>query len=246
MSSNACRNQRGRVGLVAVHPLLGDDLVFRGGTCFHKLWLDRPWRYSEDLDYVRRTDGGVGDVLDAIRDVARDIGFDDVRTEIGRHPKARLRSTFLSGQRLQIKVEMNTFERSPARPTITKAFAVKSPWFQGLAEVPTFAIEELSATKIRALLQRSKGRDLFDLWLAVEAAGLAPIAIAECFGPFRPEGWTIPRAHDNLTAKLRDKTSTTDLEYSFRNRPQARKSTAEREIVRAVLDAIETLDSTIK
>jgi hypothetical protein len=29
---------------------------------FHKLWLDRPWRYSEDLDYVRRSDGGVGDM----------------------------------------------------------------------------------------------------------------------------------------------------------------------------------------
>jgi Nucleotidyl transferase AbiEii toxin, Type IV TA system len=102
----------------ANHPLLGDDLVFRGGTCFHKLWLDRPWRYSEDLDYVRRNEGGVGDVLDAIRDVARIVGFDDVRTEIGRHPKARLRSTFLSGQRLQIKVEMNTFERSPAQPAV--------------------------------------------------------------------------------------------------------------------------------
>ena len=70
----------------ANHPLLGNDLVFRGGTCFHKLWLDRPWRYSEDLDYVRRNEGGVGEVLDAIRDVARIVGFDDVRTEIGRHP----------------------------------------------------------------------------------------------------------------------------------------------------------------
>lgn len=63
-------------------------------------------------------------MLDAIRDVARIVGFDDVRTEIGRHPKARLRSTFLSGQRLQIKVEMNTFERSPAQPTVTRPFAV--------------------------------------------------------------------------------------------------------------------------
>jgi len=50
---------------LANHGLLGDELVFRGGTCFHKLWLERPWRYSEDLDYVRRTDGGVGDIFDA-------------------------------------------------------------------------------------------------------------------------------------------------------------------------------------
>jgi predicted nucleotidyltransferase component of viral defense system len=45
---------------IAHHPLLGQELVFRGGTCFHKLWLDRPWRYSEDLDYVRRSASGVG------------------------------------------------------------------------------------------------------------------------------------------------------------------------------------------
>lgn len=42
------------------HTLLGQELVFRGGTCFHKLWLDRPWRYSEDLDYIRRSASGVG------------------------------------------------------------------------------------------------------------------------------------------------------------------------------------------
>ena len=63
---------------IANHSLLGDELVFRGGTCLHKLWLDRPWRYSEDLDYVRRSAGGVGDVLDALREVADAVGFDRI------------------------------------------------------------------------------------------------------------------------------------------------------------------------
>ena len=138
---------------IARHPLLGKELVFRGGTCFHKLWLDRPWRYSEDLDYVRRSAGGVGEVLDAIREVADTVGFDRTRTEIGRHPKARLQTTFLSGEKMQVKVEMNTFERSPARPTTTRSFVVDSPWFSGSADIPTFAVEELIATKIRALCQ---------------------------------------------------------------------------------------------
>ncbi len=40
---------------VANHPYLGGELVFRGGTCLHKLHLDTPRRYSEDLDYVRTT-----------------------------------------------------------------------------------------------------------------------------------------------------------------------------------------------
>jgi predicted nucleotidyltransferase component of viral defense system len=48
------------------------------------------------------------------------------------------------------------------------AFKVDSPWFSGAADIPTFATEELLATKIRALLQRDKGRDLVDLAHALE------------------------------------------------------------------------------
>ena len=44
---------------IAEDPYLSGELVFRGGTALHKLHLDRPYRYSEDLDYVRRTAGGI-------------------------------------------------------------------------------------------------------------------------------------------------------------------------------------------
>ncbi len=197
---------------IANHPLLGDELVFRGGTCFHQLWLGRPWRYSEDLDYVRRSAGGVGDVLDALREVADAVGFDRVQTDVRRHPKARLDSTFLNGARMRIKIEMNTYERSPARPTTRVPFAISSPWFEGSAEVKSFAVEELVATKIRALYQRRKGRDLFDMWLALEEANLSPQAIGAAFEPYRPEGWTRALALENLAAKLVDQRFTTDLD----------------------------------
>lgn len=196
---------------IANHDLLGSELVFRGGTCLHKLWLNRPWRYSEDLDYVRRTPGGVGDILDAIRNVANRIGFERVQTDIGRHPKARLLTTFNGGLPMKIKIEINTFDRSPAQPTMTRPIAVESPWFEGRADVATFALAELSATKIRALYQRKKGRDLFDLWLAVEEASTAPEQIAACFDPYRPEGWTTSLARQNLDAKLNDHTFASDL-----------------------------------
>jgi hypothetical protein len=51
---------------------------------------------------------------------------------------------------MRVKVEMNTFERSPARPTVTRYYVVDSPWFSGAADVATFTLEELIATKIRA------------------------------------------------------------------------------------------------
>lgn len=37
-------------------------------------------------------------------------------------------------------------------------------WFKGSADIITYQMDELMATKLRALYQRRKGRDLFDVW----------------------------------------------------------------------------------
>ncbi len=224
---------------IATHPLLGKELVFRGGTCLHKVWLDRPWRYSEDLDYVRRTTGGVGETFDAIREVATAVGFDRVQTYVRRYPKVRLDASFARGGRMRVKIELNTFERSPARPTVTRTLNVDSPWFSGTADVPTFALEELVATKIRALFQRTKGRDLFDLWLAVALAGARPKEIAACFDPYRPDGWTVARATANLDAKLLNQDFNSDVEQFVTALPPGYTRQAARKVARAVLDSID-------
>lgn len=103
---------------------------------------------------------------------------------------------------MRIKIEVNSHERSPARPLVRHPFMVNSPWFAGQADVQTFCPEELVATKLRALYQRSKGRDLFDLWLARTRLGLSSVAIVECFAPYRPEGYTARLAEQNLRRKL--------------------------------------------
>lgn len=187
---------------IANDPYLGKELVFRGGTCLHKLHADAPYRYSEDLDYVRRSAGGIRDLTRATTAIAERLGM-DVRTQIGRHPKIYLRAPFESGAGpMRIKVEVNTFERSPARDLVRVPFSVESPWYTGAADVLTFCLAELLSTKIRALFQRSKGRDLFDLWLALARLGVMPADLVDCFGPYRPDGYTRARAEQNLRAKL--------------------------------------------
>lgn len=47
-------------------------------------------------------------------------------------------------------------------------FVVDSPWFSGSADIISYGIDELMATKLRALYQRRKGRDLFDVWYVVD------------------------------------------------------------------------------
>ena len=39
-----------------------------------------------------------------------------------------------------------------------------SDWFKGTGDIITYEMPELMATKLRALYQRRKGRDLFDIW----------------------------------------------------------------------------------
>lgn len=93
---------------IAAHPLLGDELVFRGGTCLHKLHMETPRRYSEDLDYVRVTSTGIGPVLDALRDIGGLLHL-EARTKVTQHPKVQLRGEFDSGAPMRIKVEINTY-----------------------------------------------------------------------------------------------------------------------------------------
>ena len=79
---------------------------------------------------------------------------------------------------------------------------IDSDWYRGTAQVRTFRPEELIATKIRALYQRSKGRDLYDLWLALTVLKLDTDLVIEAFTPYRPNGFTSKLAINNLEAKL--------------------------------------------
>lgn len=138
---------------------------------------------------------------------------------------------------MRVKVEMNTYERSPARPTTTRPLTLDSAWFAGSADIATFEGAELAATKIRAIYQRSKGRELFDLWLAVEQADLEPEDIADCFGPYRPDNWTAAKAH----AKLADTTFVTDIESLLADQPAGYSVDTAASDVRQIIDAIRSI-----
>jgi predicted nucleotidyltransferase component of viral defense system len=196
---------------IAADPYLGAELTFRGGTALNKLHFPRAYRYSEDLDYVRSTAGGVGRILDTLRGLGRDLGF-AVRSQLGEHPRVLWRAESENGIPLRVKIEINTHERSPAMPITSKPFAVESTWWSGQAQVRTFQLPEMIATKLRALYQRSKGRDLYDIWLALTEAGVDPDAVLRAFGPYRPAVFTAHAAVANLEAKLDDQGFRHDLD----------------------------------
>lgn len=58
---------------------------------------------------------------------------------------------------MRVKIEINTYETSPARPHHRTFYEVGSPWWSGSAEVLTFQPEELVATKLRGAVPAQEG-----------------------------------------------------------------------------------------
>jgi len=196
---------------IADDDYLGNELVFRGGTCLHKLHVNPARRYSEDLDYVRATSGGIAELTGALSRLGESLDF-EVSTRIGVHPKVYFKTRSAEGVPLRIKIEVNTRERSPAEPLIHIPYQVSSPWWSGNALVQTFTLRELVATKIRALFERNKGRDLFDMWLALTELGITGDDLLEVFGPYHSPSITAKSAIANLEAKLRSSSFRHDLD----------------------------------
>ena len=190
--------------------LLKEELVFRGGTALHKLFFPEPFRYSEDLDFVRTTGGGIGSIIDRIVSIGTRLGY-SAKTQMGKYPKILWKGTTQTGLGLKIKIEINTYERYPALPLLNKEYTVSSDWYTNTIPIKTFQAEELAATKIRALYQRAKGRDLFDLWLLLTMLNINEDKIYSAFETYRPEKFSSKNAIENLLKKLSDKNFLIDM-----------------------------------
>ena len=151
-----------------------------------------------------------GEVMKRLTSMGSELGF-EVRTKMGMYPKVMWRFAFADGVPGKIKLEINTFERSPMMELTTRCHAVENPFFSGAADIPTFQPEELVATKLRALYQRKKGRDLYDLWLALTVLELDPEKIVAAYPAYRPEGVSGEDLAENLCLKLVDPEFRTDV-----------------------------------
>lgn len=197
--------------------LLSAELRFRGGTALNKLHFPEPLRYSEDIDLVRTTVGPIGPILDRLREVLEPwLG----RAQFDQSPVApkfrfRVEAEDGSGVPIRLKVEINTREIEAYDPPQALPLRIDNPWFAGEAAIPTFSREEMLATKLRALLQRDKGRDLYDLSHALDVfEGLDADLVAELFSRYLQfAGQSISRAQaeERMFAKLANPRLLTDM-----------------------------------
>jgi predicted nucleotidyltransferase component of viral defense system len=197
-------------------PEIAEALMFRGGTAIYKLHLRPGHRYSEDIDLVQVRPEPIGPILTALRGTL-DPWLGSPKRSFGEGRVAltyRVMSEGPPAVPMRLKVEINSREHFSVHAVERHRFEVHSRWFSGESFIPTFCLDELLGTKLRALYQRRKSRDLFDLWIALHQGRASAEAIVQCFLEYmRRAGTRISRAEfeANFSAKLLDPIFTQDL-----------------------------------
>jgi predicted nucleotidyltransferase component of viral defense system len=142
---------------------LGEKLVFKGGTAIHHCYLEQH-RFSEDLDF---SSGQYSVSFEEVQEVLTSLDY----LEIKKHYQSnatikieRLLYTGPLGHPNSIKVEIDLLQnvllpvkRLPYRTTWGFEFPVR-----------VMDIREISAEKIRAMSDRARYRDFYDMFLILE------------------------------------------------------------------------------
>ena len=177
-------------------PDLRGKIAFRGGTAINKLLFGQALRYSEDIDLVQTIPEPIGATVDAVRGALFWLGK-CARNHAGHsmHLAFKFSPEGDSPAPLKLKVEINTREHRSALGLQAYHFSVDNEWYRGEADIISFQPEEMFGTKLRALLQRNKSRDLFDLYQGMERLALDPDELVDCFDHYLAlEGRPITRA----------------------------------------------------
>ena len=164
---------------------LRSQIAMRGGTLLHKVHLAPAARYSEDIDLVVYGDRPEAHIAKAIQRVLKDVFgkptgsiWDTMQLAIRNvvKPSRVLRLTYSvpsvsePGATLYLVVEVNVTERKPHRDIVQIPFEFAYRDATIKSALNGYDLHEMLGTKMRALFQRKRGRDLFDLYWALTLA----------------------------------------------------------------------------
>ncbi|MFB6209169.1 MAG: nucleotidyl transferase AbiEii/AbiGii toxin family protein [Candidatus Nanohaloarchaea archaeon] len=164
---------------ILLREISGEDMVFKGGTCL-KICYNLP-RFSEDLDF--NTEKAPEEIEEIIRNGVKAFGRMGIDTEFERSEKFEQNSSYTAHIRFEgplyrgNRSSTNTVQVDAGKRTgtilETDVKQVTSPY----PDIPsyfltTIQLEEILAEKIAAMDERSKGRDLFDIWFLIDKTGI--------------------------------------------------------------------------
>jgi len=186
---------------------IAERLSFRGGTALHKLFLLPQSRYSEDIDLVQISPEPIGSSIDKIRKLLSFLGEPKIKQKDRNTTMVfNFESEIQPVQILKLKVEINCREHFSVFDLKKKTFKVNSLWFNGECNITTYEFEELLGTKLRALYQRKKGRDLYDLFKALKSKdSLSKEKIIQVFQHYMKHELSGVTPKDSFLKNLEDK-----------------------------------------
>lgn len=160
---------------------LKDTWVFKGGTCLKKCFFGN-YRFSEDLDFTLKDSAQLNpNFLEAkfssisewvyeqsgivlpiaemdFKERESDRDFSSIKGKITyKGPITRL------GSAPRIKLDLSTSELLVTKPIKTKVHHDYSDLDQGLFNISSYSYSEIFAEKLRAIVERSLPRDLYDV-----------------------------------------------------------------------------------
>ena len=164
---------------VAHHPNLSEMWIFKGGTCLRKCYYET-FRFSEDLDFtVTNLDFIKPDVLiDIFKEISAWLGesigmhleltdgsfktYANSRGNSSTQGKIGFVGPLAQPTTPKVKIDLTCDELVASSPIMRRVVHDYSDWDSSV-RVSAYSLEELAAEKLRALSQRCRPRDLYDV-----------------------------------------------------------------------------------
>ena len=173
---------------------------FKGGTALHLVFNME--RYSEDLDFSLTFPFSAQRILSMTKDILKTEDITDA--VVKRNTVLVEMRQFFRPQNFRVKLEINTDDIVPA-----ELKTMYSEYVPASFDLQIMRTDYLVAQKIRALLERKKGRDLYDFWFILRTKlPLEVPLISELTG--LPQLEVIPRLEKHIV-RLSEKQITSDL-----------------------------------
>lgn len=161
---------------IGTDPVLSQSWVFKGGTCLKKCYIET-YRFSEDLDFTVLPGGPFRPedvepaLLRTLVRIAAESGID-----FSTAPRLRLRPNaastegrvYYTGPRRtrqpsRVKLDISADERVVRPPVLQEIGHPYPDSFPSGGTIRCYSFDELFAEKIRAMAQRGRPRDLYDI-----------------------------------------------------------------------------------
>ncbi|OGP55663.1 MAG: hypothetical protein A2Y65_02810 [Deltaproteobacteria bacterium RBG_13_52_11] len=166
---------------ISDHSELGSNWVFKGGTCLKKCFFET-YRFSEDLDFTLTNSEHLNHtfLVNAFKKISEwiydkagiEIPRETISFEIYKNPRGGISAQGRIGYRgpmqprgdpPRIKLDLTTDEKVALDPSIREVHHPYSDRPDGGIHIQCYSFEEIFAEKLRALTERERPRDLYDV-----------------------------------------------------------------------------------